>query len=361
MLERFKPRPENQVRVPHQSLRDTSTAIFKKIGVAPDIAAESANTMVMSDLRGVESHGVSNMMRSYVQLFQDGGLNPNPRWKILRETPGTAAIDADGGLVTALGPTFMKIAIEKARKVGIGGVTITNAGHSGPLGHHALVAAKEDMIGMVFSAGGTATAPTFGAEGRLGTNPIAIAAPARHEAPFLFDVATTAVAGNKIRLAQRVGADLLPGWISDGDGNPIMEEAPIPDPAQMLFLPFGGTRENGSHKGYGFGLTAEIMATLLSGSPSAMVAGSGGGHFFAAYDVAAFTDVDQFKDNMDRTLRTLRTTRPAPGHSRVLYPGLSEHEEEQERRASGIPLHEEVVEWFDGITSELSLPRLERM
>ena len=82
-------------------------------------------------------------------------------------------------------------------------------------------------------------------------------------------------------------------------------------------------------------------------------------HYFSAYNIAAFTDVDQFKDNMDKMLRTLRDTRPAAGHDRVLYPGLSEYEEEQDRRANGIPLHKEVIEWFEDITSELpGVPRL---
>ena len=83
-------------------------------------------------------------------------------------------------------------------------------------------------------------------------------------------------------------------------------------------------------------------------------------HYFSAYDIEAFTDLDTFLDTMDEVLKTLRTTKPAPGHERVLYPGLSEYEEEIERKANGIPLHKEVVEWFDHITAELELPKLER-
>jgi LDH2 family malate/lactate/ureidoglycolate dehydrogenase len=225
-----------------------------------------------------------------------------------------------------------------------------------------MLAARQDMIGVTMTAGGAAVLPTFGAEPRFGTNPIAMAAPARDEAPFLFDVATSAVAGNKTSLARRVGAHVEPNWITDLDGNPITDGRVMPQLGEYYMLPFGGTRENGSHKGYGFAMMSEILATVLSGSlPGMLATDQGSSHHFAAYNISAFTDVDKFKDTMDDALRTLRTTKPAPGYERVFYPGLSEHEEEQERRANGIPLHREVVEWFNGITAELSLPALETL
>ena len=128
-------------------------------------------------------------------------------------------------------------------------------------------------------------------------------------------------------------------------------------------LPLGGTREQGSHKGYGFGLMAEILTTTLSGDVPSMLASGGGAshHNFAAYDIASFTDLDTFKQHMDDMLKRLRETPPAPGHDRVFYPGLSEYEEEQKRRAEGIPLHKEVIEWFDDIAGEPSVPRLKTL
>ena len=129
----------------------------------------------------------------------------------------------------------------------------------------------------------------------------------------------------------------------------------------MLFrsLPLGGTREQGSHKGYGFALMAEVLSTVLAGAlPTMLAPGSGSKNHFAAYDIGAFTDVEQFKDTMDAMLKTLRTAQPAPGQERVLYPGLSEFEETQARRASGIPLHKEVLQWFAECTGELGLAPL---
>jgi len=179
---------------------------------------------------------------------------------------------------------------------------------------------------------------------------------------MLFDAATSAIAGNKIRLAMRVGSPLLPGWVTDKDGTPIMEEKPIFDRDDVYQAPLGGTREQGSHKGYGFALMAEVLSTVLSGAlPTMLVPGSGSKNHFAAYNIEAFTDLEQFKDTMDTMLRTLRTAKPAAGQERVLYPGLSEAEEIQHRRAHGIPLHKEVIQWFAECTSEFGLAPLVTM
>jgi LDH2 family malate/lactate/ureidoglycolate dehydrogenase len=138
-----------------------------------------------------------------------------------------------------------------------------------------------------------------------------------------------------------------------------MEEKPVFDRDEYHQAPLGGTREQGSHKGYGFALMAEVLATVLSGAlPTMLAPGSGSKTHFAAYDIAAFTDVERFKDTMDEMLRTLRTATPAPGEERVLYPGLSEFEEIEVRRAKGIPLHKEVLQWFAQCTSELGVPPL---
>ena len=355
MLERFKVPKEDEVRVPEPSLRETVTAIFEKMGVPSDQAATGSDTLVMSDLRGVETHGVSNGLRRYVAQYNDGTLNPRPNWRIIREGPGTATIDGDGGLGVILGPKFMEIAMEKAAAVGTGMVSAHNIGHTGAIGHFALQATEADMLGRVTTGGASGgTLPPFGAEPRLGTNPFAFAAPADEEPPLLFDAATTPIAGNKVRLAQRVGATMLPGWIADLDGNPIMEETPVPELGEFYFLPLGGTREMGAHKGFGFSLLTVVLGPMLAGIDATQASG----HSFTAHNVAAFTDVDTFKSNMDKMLRSLRDTKPAEGHERVFYPGLPEHEEEIDRRANGIPLHQEVVDWFADICGELSLPSL---
>jgi LDH2 family malate/lactate/ureidoglycolate dehydrogenase len=359
ILDRFKVPEKDQVLVHEAPLRRTVAQIFEKLGVTAEDAADAADVLVTADLRGVETHGVSNMLRMYVRDYKAGKLDPKPGWRILREMPGTAVVDAERRLGCIMGPKAMRLAMAKAKQVGVGVVTVFNSGHFGAIGHYAMQAAEQDMVGVCFTGAGLSVVPTFASKPMLGTNPIALAAPARAEAPMLFDAATSAIAGNKIRLAIRLGSPLLPSWVTDKDGTPIMEEKPVFDRDDFFQAPLGGTREQGSHKGYGFALMAEVLSTVLAGAlPTMLVPGSGSKTHFAAYDIAAFTEVEHFKDTMDQMLRTLRSAPPAPGHDRVLYPGLSEAEELAKRRREGIPLHREVIQWFAECTRELGVAPL---
>ncbi len=356
MLERFKVPEEDRVYVREERMRDATEKIFLKMGLADDDAKLSADVLMLSDLRGCETHGVSNMLRRYVGQYGSGELNPRPNIRIVRESDTTATLDSDKGLGLHVAPYAMEIAMDKADRFGVGSVTVASGTHVGMLAYHAMMALPRDMIGVCMIAAAPQMVPTFGAEPRLSTNPIAWAAPARRMPPFVFDVATTGVAGNKLSLAARVGAKLAPGWISDLDGNPIMEEAELPaDRSMYHMLPAGGTREQGSHKGYGFAVIAEIMAQLLPGMGASFISPGPMGQFVSAYKIDAFTDVDKFKDDMDDFLEALAETPPAPGHNRVLYAGLPEHEETLERQANGSPDHREVIEWFDTISAELDL------
>tara|TARA_Y100000590_G_scaffold140947_1_gene161750 strand:- start:2252 stop:3340 length:1089 start_codon:yes stop_codon:yes gene_type:complete len=361
MLERFKVPIKDQVRVNHVDLRETVKQIFQKMGETTEDATIASEVLVDSDLRGVESHGVSNMLKEYISYYESQIIKPRADWKIVKESPSTATVDADTGLAVILGPKAMNIAIEKAKKVGVGIVTMRNAGHSGAIGHHALIAAKQDMLGMCMTTGGMRVVPTFSSEPLLGTNPIAVAAPTNSKPTFLFDVATCSVAGNKIRLAQRSGKKLMPGWVADQNGSPVMEESKLADHIDIPpLLPLGGTREIGSHKGYGLSLVAEIMCSLMSGGIPSMLEGheAVSKHFFAAYDISAFTDVGEFKTNMDDMLSKLVNSKPAPGFEQVLYPGLPEFEDENDRLVNGIPLHKEVVDFINKTASSLEIDPL---
>ncbi|MDP3062883.1 MAG: Ldh family oxidoreductase, partial [Chloroflexota bacterium] len=346
MLERFKVPAKDAVRVQEANLRQVVSAIFEKCGVPREDARLATDCLVVADLRGVETHGVSNTLRSYVRGYKEGRLNPKPNWRVVHETPATASVDSDRGLGLMVAPKAMQIAIQKAEKTGVGVVVVGNGQHLGMCAYHAMLALDHDMIGICMTSGGAKSmVPTFARDPMLGTNPLAIAVPAKEEAPFVFDAATTTIAGNKRTLAKRVGSKLLPGWVADEAGVPIMRET---DPADgQRLLPLGTTRELGSHKGYGLAMAVDIMCGVLSGAGHSMRMAPGEmSHFLAAYRIDAFLPVEDFKKDMDDLLRSLRTATPAPGQKRVLYAGLPEWEEQQERKAKGIPLHKEVVEWF---------------
>ena len=357
MLEQFRVDLNDAVVVQGDDLKGTVAPIFEKMGVPADDAQLAADVLVQADLRGVDTHGVSNMLRSYITGYQNGSINPRPDWKVIRESPRTANIDSDRGLGTIVTPKAMEIAIEKAKTVGVGMVTLGNARHLGMASYHSMLALKHDMIGICMTSCPPSVVPTFGAERRLGTNPIAVAVPARNEPPFVFDAATSTVAGNKIGIARRLGSKLEPGWLADADGTPIMEEIDPPD--TYTLLPLGSTRELGSHKGYGLSCMVDILAGVLTGVGYGAVPGRPNfGHYVAAYSIDAFTDVESFKDMMDEWLQMLKNTKPAPGQERVLVAGQPEAEVEAVRRVEGIPLHPDVIEYIRDTCSELSVPCL---
>ena len=359
MSERLAVPSKDRVRVTEECLRQTVAAWFEKMGESAEDARQGADVLVAADLRGAEFQGVSTHVQGYTRAYRKGRFKPMAQWRVVHETAAMATVDADRGLEVIQGAKHMEIAIDKARNVGVGVVTVFNGGDSGGIGYYPMLAVQQDMIGMFTTGHPPRVLPAYGAEYRLGTNPIAVAAPTRNEPPFLFDVATSATAAGMVRLATRYNLPIRPGWVADADGAPIMQETQAPEEGDYRLLPFGGTLEGGTHKGYGFGLVAEILSTMLGGALPAMVTGGDGfNHYMAAYNIASFTNVETFKDNMDRMLRTLRETKPAPGHERVAYPGLGAYEAEQYRRANGIPIHKGVFQELQDLCKELSIPAL---
>jgi len=356
MLKHFLVPENDKIFVSEEKARAATQAVFEKMGVPAQEAESCADVLITSDLRGCESHGISNMLRSYIDSYGSGAYNAHPNVKTVRESSVTATWDGDQGLGLHLGPRAMNLAIEKAREHGMGAVAVKNTRHFGMLGYYVMQAVEEDMVGMAMvSAGGGAQLPTHGAEPAFGTQPIAWGAPAATMPPFVFDVATTQVAANKLGLARRIGSKVEPGWIANLDGSPIMEATDVPDNGTYRMLPFGGTRENGGHKGYGFAVIADIMSGILSGNGPGFIADRDYSFFVMAFNIDAFVDVDEFKDDMDKLLKKLANTTPAPGHDRVYYAGLPEHEETIERKKTGIPYHKEVVDWYNSMSNELNL------
>jgi LDH2 family malate/lactate/ureidoglycolate dehydrogenase len=344
MLRRFRVPDDIAVRVAPADMRATVASLFGVLGMSESDAARAADVLVYADLRGIDSHGVSNMTRSYVAALQDGRVNAKPSSRIVRDTGPTMTVDGDRGLGLVVGPPAMDLAIERAGRFGIGVAVVFNAGHYGAAAYYVHRAIAHNMVGISMSTGGVLVAPTQGAERLLGLNPIGIAAPAGREVPFIFDASMSSVAANKIALLNRIAGLVSPAWIARADGAPIMEESPVPK--DFMMLPLGGTREIGSHKGFGLTMMVEILTTLLVGKGGGPFRRAESAHYFMALDVKAFTEIETFRADMDQYLRRLLDCRPAPGESRVVYAGIEEQEAETERAAHGIPYHPEVIEWF---------------
>ena len=184
MLKRFLVPEADQVLVTAAAARHATEAILTDVGLSAEAAATAADVLLTSDLRGCESHGVSNMLRNYVTMLESGVLNPEPEVKVLRDSPVAATLDGDRGLGVQVCPGAMQLAIEKAKTTGMGAVAVQNCGHVGMLAYYTLMALPHDMIGVcMVSAGGGLQVPLWGTEPVFGTHPIAWAAPTgRHAA-----------------------------------------------------------------------------------------------------------------------------------------------------------------------------------
>ncbi len=358
MLEHFHVPPEDEVRVMSADLRRSVNSIFLKMGLNTADSELATDALVSADDRGTDTHGVSNMLRRYVEFFVESYVNPDPNWRIVRESATTANIDCDAGLGLVLVPKAMDLAIEKAEKYGVGAVTMGNGRHAGMMAYHAMKTLPHDMIGYAITAGGQNMVPTYGAEPRMAANPHAWAVPTGEMPPFVLDISSSAIAGNKVALLRRMNKPTIPGLLAAADGSPIMSEEPLPEHTWML--PTGATREMGSHKGYGLSVVAQVFGGILSDGAFGSYGLGHMSHFVAAYKVDAFADVPRFKKSMDDFMKYLTDTPPAPGADRVYYAGLIEHEEAIDRAERGIPLHHEVVEWFDSISAELGTDPLAR-
>jgi L-2-hydroxycarboxylate dehydrogenase (NAD+) len=264
-------------------------------------------------------------------------------------------------------PKAMQIAIDKAKLVGTGWVSVKNSNHFGIAGYHAMMALSQDMIGMAMTNASALVAPTYAAEKMLGTNPIAVAVPAGNEYPFVADFATTTAANGKLEIAQRNNESIPTGWAQDAEGNPS-NDAHILKKGGAL-LPLGSEKELGSHKGYALGSIVDIFSAVLSGAsfgpwappfpayvpmPENMP-GEGLGHFLGAMRIDAFRSAQDFKSNMDIWLNRFRNAKPSEGHERVYVAGDIERNMQEERMKEGIPLVNDVVKDLTQLAEKFAL------
>ncbi len=350
----------------YQKLYDFTVAVFKKMGCPSGEAESAAQVLLSADLRGVDSHGVARLS-GYIRLWEADRVNAKPDINVVHETPSTAVVDGDRGLGLVVAPFAMKIAIEKARNVGTGWVSVQNSNHYGIAAVHAMMALQEDMIGISMTNASPLVAPTFSTAKMLGTNPICVAAPAGQQPPFVMDLATTTAANGKLEILQRKNLEAPEGWVQDAEGN-ATHDANILKKGGAL-LPLGGDRDHGSHKGYALGAMVDIFSALLSGAnyapwvppfPAyvpmpARQPGKGIGHFFGAMRVDAFRPAAEFKRDMDDWINGFRTAATLPGHDKVLVPGDPEREMEEERRTKGIPLLPAVVADLQQLAGKMDL------
>lgn len=352
---------------PADFLREFVVRVFASYGIPDEDARTAADVLIVSDLRGIDSHGVARLV-TYCDMLDLKRINPRPQPSIVRETPSTATVDGDNGLGLVVGPWANRVAMSKAESAGSGWVSVRNTNHYGIAGWYVLEALKRDLIGWSMTNTTKLVAPLWGGERMLGTNPIAIAFPGLEEPPIVIDLATCAVAYGKIEIARRKQQPIPDGWAIDASGSVTH------DPAGMIeggaLLPLGSDREHGGHKGYALAMMVDVLSAVLSGAnwgpftppfalrqeiPARSV-GKGIGHFFGAMRIDGFVEPEEFKRQIDDLIRTFRKTRPMPGTAGPLIPGDPEREAEARRRVDGIPLVLPVVEDLRRVSQRTRVP-----
>lgn len=325
--------------------------VFKKFGFTEEESNLITDVLTLSDIYGIESHGVQRLVR-YHKGIQSGMIKVHAKPEIVHETPVTAVVDGHEGMGQLIAHYSMNLAIEKAKKMGIGMVTVRESNHFGIAGYYAKMASDQGLIGISMTNSEAIVVPTFGKKAMLGTNPIAFAMPAEPY-PFLFDAATSIVTRGKFEIYNKAEEPVPQMWGSDENGHPCT------DPARVLknikakagggISPLGGVDEvYGSHKGYGNAMIVEILTGILSGGLTSnynMINNHGGTcHFFAAIDSAAFGDPKEIFAHLSKFLEEIRESPKREGKERIYTHGEKEVFATKDRMENGIDVDTKTLE-----------------
>jgi len=358
--------------IPVDVIESFMRRVFEGLGVPPEDARIVTDVLIAADLRGIESHGVGRL-KYYYDRIRAGVQSTQTRMEIVRETETTAVVDGHHGMGHVIAYRSMRMAMDKARRYGLGAVAVRNSTHFGIAGYYALMAAGEGMMGFVVTNARPAIAPTFSTEPMLGTNPIAFAAPSDMPFPFCFDAATSITQRGKIEVAARAEKPVPEGWLVDPEGRPVTDPVRILrdlDKGTAAFLPLGGAGEEmGGHKGYGLATMVEILSAALSGGAFLKdllgVAPDGSrrpymlGHFFLAIDVEHFVPLDVARRITGQIMRDLQNARKEPGRDRIYVAGEKEYEAQARVRAQGIPVNANLRRELQIMRDELGIPGYE--
>ena len=317
-------------------LQDILVDILQAAGTPPDIAEYVSSSLVDSNLKGVDSHGAIRISM-YVDQIEEGYLKPASRPEVVKQTPTTAIVRGHLGFgMHALGYA-LDVAIRKAKEMHISAVGLYENTHTGRIGRYSAIGAEQDLFVMVSGGGANKNpdrhahvAPYGGAKRVLGTNPITFGLPGGRFGPVVVDTSTSMTAEGKLRFYQTTKTPLPQGWILDNKGRPSTNAEDFF--AGGVILPAAG------HKGYGFGLVAELLGDALIGEPYEL------NWFILALDIAAFRPPEEFIQASERLLQKLKDTPAAEGFEEVMIPGEPESRMEKNRSVEGIPIPDEIWE-----------------
>ena len=345
----------------HDFIKDA----FIGVGVPADEAEIVTDVLLESDRRGIESHGCNRFKPVYIDRINAGIQFPTTNFEILKETETTAVVDGHHGMGQVIGYKAMSMAIEKAKKYGMGMVTVRNSTHYGIAGYYTSMATKAGCIGMTGTNARPSVAPTFSVEGMFGTNPFTLGVPTDEDFDFNFDCATSITQNGKVEYYARIGEDIHPGTVIDLDGNPVEgdsgEALKKIRQGTAALTTLGGIGEAlGGYKGYGFALFVEFLSSILQDGMYGKDAEGNTrpyhlGHFFIAIDTNHFLGEEIARKKAGDIIRSMRASKKAPGEDRIYTAGEKEYDIWMQRKDSGVPINESVQAEMNKVRDDLGL------
>ena len=314
-------------------LLDLSGKFLRRAGAPPAIAERVAQALVLSSLKGVDSHGVMRLPQ-YLEHIEEGLVIPDAQPAVVRETASTAVVDGQRGFGHAAAEFSTQIALEKAQAHDMAAVTLHNTRHIGRVGEYVEMAVDAGFIGFVFCSALSQVAPHGGRGRILGTNPVAIGIPSGGEFPFVLDFATSVLSEGKVRLARDKGGRLQPGAILDAQGQPSIRPEDLYEGGAMLPM--------GTYKGYGLGLAVQILGSLLAQGGMALInqPAVGNGALFMVLKPGSFCDAAELRRQTEVLCEAVKSSPLRDGFDEILIPGEPEYRVQRQREQDGIPIAE---------------------
>ncbi len=349
---------EDLKRISENQLFDFINNALITIGLPEDNSNIVANLMTQADLIGSDAHGVFRLPQ-YTKRLLAGGINKTPNIRVECEKNAMAVLNGDNAMGHLVMEKAAKLAVKKAKEHGVAWVGANSSNHAGPASLYARIPLEHDMIGIYVAVGsGNHVPPWGGTDLLLSTNPIAITVPSKNEPPIILDMATTVAAYGKVKEKLQRNEEMPVGWMIDGEGKPLTDPKKS---SQGYLLPIGEA------KGYGLALMFGILAGTLNGASfGKMVVDfnadassfTNTGHFIIAVDIAAFSDVEKFKQNIDQVWKEMKGSKLMPGFDEIRLPGERSHHILLDRRKNGIPIHENLKNVLDALSEQLNINKI---
>jgi len=340
--------------IDHRKLNDFVNELFSTTGMSAVDARTCADSLVQTNLWGIDSHGALRVP-IYIKRLLSGAMNKAPRIESVKDAGALEVLHGDDGCGYVVGREAMTRAIEKAEKFGIAAVGAMRSNHFGAAALYTKMAAERGMIGIAMTNVVPNVVAPGGSKPIVGNNPLAVSVPTFGDFPFTLDISLSNVAGGKLLLASKKGEKIPFDWATDKDGRPTDD----PDKGFAGFLlPVGG------HKGYGLALAVDLLSGLLTGG--AFLHGLKGmykypddpslsGHFFIAINPLALMEKEDFKARMSDFYSQIKSSPMWDTSMEMLMPGELEYRTEKKRKEEGLSLPPELIDELNKLAEEMGV------